>query len=99
LFNIDVCTVKYISVVEFVAEGNSDYVFTFNDIMKNEEITESDVVITIEAKYYIQYRWSASYTSFTELKFTIDVSSVLDGTEILTIKLNNYKKFRTSTGG
>ena len=92
---------KYISVVSYETSQTSDtdYVFTFSDAMLQTNITKNDMSISIDSSYTLSYSWSAAYKDSTHLLVSVSVSSVLQGTETLNIKLSNYKVFRTAVGG
>ena len=92
---------KYILVNSFEVDtdDSSKYVFVFNDTMKNETLTDTDMQVTIESTNKITYTWSASYSDSKTLIVKVEVKSVLEGTEKLQIKLSNHKKFKSEEGG
>ena len=71
----------------------------FNNTMNITEIGEDDLLIEIQSIYKISYSWTARYADDTTLNINIDISSVLEGGETLTISFINYKKYRSPGGG
>ena len=71
----------------------------FNHTMNMTNIGEDDLLVEIQSSYKISYSWTASYTNDTNLHISIDVSSVLEGGETMTISFINYKTFRGPDGG
>ena len=75
------------------------YLFTFNDTMDEVDITQNDMIVSIDSSYLLDYDWSAKYISNQQLAVTVDVVSVLTGLETMTINFTNPKKYRTNIGG
>ena len=99
--SIDSCFTKYISVTEFAVSSTDStvYLFTFNDTMDEVDITQNDMIVSIDSSYLLDYDWSAKYISNQQLAVTVDVVSVLTGLETMTINFTNPKKYRTNIGG
>ena len=72
---------------------------SFNHVMNQTSITLSDIQVTIDTYYFIDYSWSASYTDSQTLKLSVNSKTVLEGGEKITIKFINYKTFRVPRGG
>ena len=67
--------------------------------MDEVDITQNDMIVSIDSSYLLDYDWSAKYISTQQLAVTVDVVSVLNGLETLTIKYTNVNKYRTKIGG
>jgi hypothetical protein len=67
--------------------------------MKLETIESNDISVRISADFNVNFRWSASFASPTELQIRLKVNSAMRGEEELTIILSNSKKFRAAVGG
>jgi hypothetical protein len=57
------------------------------------------MLITITAQYNILFTWTAEFTDPQTLTISINVNTVLEGTETLKIKLMNWQTFTGIYGG
>lgn len=67
------------------------FTITFNKRMDVAKFTNNDVQVKINANYKIDFTYNITYTSNTTLKVQLNVASVLEGTEVATIKFFNWK--------
>ena len=81
-----------------VSTSNSVLV-SFNSPMLNSSIGQKDLLVTISGNYNIDFTWNATYQSAKSLLIQLNVNTVLQGSETLTIKLINSKIFRGPDGG
>ena len=58
-----------------------------------------DLYVSIKSDAKVKFTWTATYTSSTILKLSLELQSVLQGTEVLEIKFINDKVFRGPDGG
>ena len=72
---------------------------SFDYDMNETEITLNDMNIEIDADYMIYYSWQAQYEDNRTLKIDININDILKGTEKITVKMNNWKTFRSLYGG
>ena len=81
-----------------VSTSNSVLV-SFNFTMLNSSIGQNDLLVTISGNYNIDFTWTAIYQSGKSLLIQLNVNTVLQGGETLTIKFINSKVFRGPDGG
>jgi len=67
--------------------------------MKQLDITQNDMSISMESDYFVEFSWTAVYSSSKVLDIKLNLDTSLQGGEKLKIKLVNDKTFRTPTGG
>ena len=79
--------------------NNKALKITFSHEMQQTPITASDISVIVITDYKVDFTWSAKYLSLTELEIRLVTSTALQGSEVLNVKLANFKKFRTPTGG
>ena len=72
---------------------------SFDYDMNETEITLNDMNIEIDADYMIYYSWQAQYEDSRTLKIDISINDILKGSEKITVKMNNWKTFRSLYGG
>ena len=58
-----------------------------------------DLYVSIKSEAKVKFTWTATYINTTTLKLSLDLHSVLQGTEVLEIKFINGKVFRGPDGG
>jgi len=94
-------TCSYLEITASIGEllNNKRVKINFSHSMKQTTITTTDLLVSIESEYVIDFSWTASYSSPTTLDITLDVTTALQGKEELTVKLLNSKTFRTNNGG
>ena len=71
----------------------------FSSPMNISSISQNDLLVDISGSYPIDSKWDAKYQSTKELQLKMNVKTVLQGGEILTIKMINNKVFRGPNGG
>jgi len=84
--------------MEDMKEDNS-IILTFDYDMQQVPIGLNDLAISITSDVLIKFDWTASYSDLRTLKLQFTINSALQGGETLSVRLVNYKVFRSSTGG
>ena len=91
---------KYIisATIGEVSSSNT-VVISFNDTIINSNLAQNDLLVSIISSYSVSYSWTASFQSSQSLLLSLQVHTVLQGGEKLTVKFINNKKFRGQYGG
>lgn len=72
---------------------------TFDKPLKKSEITTDDLAITIDTIFIVKFTWTATIENPSAMQLYLNIESVLEGGEKITIRFVNYKKFRAEEGG
>jgi hypothetical protein len=80
-------------------KSNQKLVLSLSNEMEEIDITYQDLSVIFESNFDIDFEWTAKYTDSKTLEISYDITSVLEGTETLTIKILNWKTIRAVNGG
>ena len=79
--------------------SNSEIIVKFDDSVNVGLINSTDISISITADYSVTNLWSAKFIDSKNLVISFSIPTVLTGSEVMTIKLLEWKKFRGKYGG
>ena len=94
----DICSIYKITTT-VKHSSNSEVTVVFSNPIEAKTISSSDMTISISANYAVTFTYDASLIDSTHLKISISIPTILTGSEVMTIKLNDWKKFRGKYGG
>jgi hypothetical protein len=82
-----------------IEQSNQKLVLSLSNEMEEVDITYKDLSVIFESNFDIDFEWTAKYSDSETLEISYDITSVLEGTETLTIKILNWKTIRAVNGG
>jgi len=80
-------------------QDDNSVTLTFDYDMQQSVIGLNDISVSVSSDILVKFDWTAVYSDLRTLVISFNIYSALQGGEELTIKLNNYKVFRSPTGG